>query len=277
MEYVNQGQEQRDFMSSDGIDLYRGDCLEVMDRLIADGVKVDAIITDLPYGKSACKWDTVIPFEEMWVRLNQLIKSNGAIVLFGSEPFSSLLVCSNLKQFRYDLVYEKTHSTGHLNANRMPMRKHENILIFYNKQPIYNPQKEFKPKKNIRKEKTKSTTSQCYGNFNPNADRTDGENVSFPSSIKMFTNSPTSNDKGSHPTQKPVALMEYLIKTYTNENELILDFTIGSGSTGVAAVNTGRKFIGIELDNNYFNIACDRIKQAQNAKDSCLFGINEND
>jgi site-specific DNA-methyltransferase (adenine-specific) len=242
------------------INLMQGDCLEIMKEIPSGSV--DMILTDPPYGNTACKWDSIIPLEPMWEQLKRIIKPNGAIVMTASQPFTSILVCSNLKMFRYDLVYEKSHSSGHLNANRMPMRKHESILIFYDKQPTYNPQKEKKDKSNIRPEKRVATNTDCYGNFNPNSKRTDKKDVAFPVSVKLFNNSTTGGDRGLHPTQKPVALMEYLIKTYTNENETVLDFTMGSGSTGVAAKNLNRNFIGIELDEGYFNIAKERIEKA---------------
>ncbi|WP_238091073.1 DNA-methyltransferase [Photobacterium leiognathi] len=228
---------------------------------IPDG-SVDMILCDPPYGTTACKWDSIIPLDPMWEQLKRIIKPNGAIVMTASQPFTTVLAASNLKQFRYDLVYEKSHATGHLNANRMPMRSHENILVFYGKLPTYNPQKTKKAAKNIRKANLKRTNSDCYGSFVSDAKRTDSDNTAFPLSVLKFSNSPTGGDKGLHPTQKPVALMEYLIKTYTNEGETVLDFTCGSGTTGVAAVNLNRKFIGIELDQGYFEIAKERIYNA---------------
>lgn len=241
----------------DDVWLMQGDCLERMKEIPSGSV--DMILTDPPYGTTACKWDSIIPLEPMWEQLKRIIKPNGAIVMTASQPFTSILTCSNLKMFKYDLVYEKSHSSGHLNANRMPMRKHESILIFYGKQPTYNPQKEKKDKSNIRPEKRVATNTDCYGNFNPNSKRTDKKDVAFPVSVKLFNNSTTGGDRGLHPTQKPVALMEYLIKTYTNTGETVLDFTMGSGSTGVACRNTDRKFIGIERDVNYYCIATERV------------------
>ena len=218
----------------------------------------------------------------MWLRINQLIKSNGAIVLFGSEPFSSALRMSNIKYYKYDLIWHKSTSGSFATAKKMPMKYHENISIFYSKLPTYNPQfqsyseatkKRFKDgeKVNRLKQLINSTNSIQNG---CSLEGEQGIMISrgkYPESVLIFNSLPNSNSNKKHPTQKPVALMEYLIKTYTNSGEIVLDFTIGSGSTAVAAVNTDRKFIGIELDDNYFNIACDRIKQAQNAKDSCLF------
>jgi len=241
--------------------LFNGDCLEIMDKLIAKGVVVDAIITDPPYGTTSCKWDCVIPFDEMWTRLNKLIKPNGAVVLFGSEPFSSALRMSNIKNYKYDWIWIKDQGTGHLNAKKQPMRNTELIHLFYKKQCVYNPQKTqgHKPT-NASRNKTIDSKDTTYNKFvdiggrGGNTDRYPLTTLSF---IKVNGNS--KKNKFSHPTQKPVKLMEYLVKTYTNENELVLDFTMGSGTTGVACVNTNRKFIGIELDDKYFKIAKDRI------------------
>lgn len=240
------------------IDLYNGDCLEIMDRLIKQGIKVDAIITDPPYGTTACKWDTVIPFPEMWERLNKLIKPNGAIVLFGSEPFSSALRMSNIKKYKYDWVWEKSKATNFLNAKKQPLRAKENILAFYNSQPTYNPQmsKGEAYNKGVRKEQT---NDDVYGSFKQAEVKSDGDR--YPRDVLYFK---TAESEGTtlHKTQKPVALMEYLIKTYTNENEMVLDFTMGSGTTGLACKKLNRNFIGIELDEKYFNIAEDRIQGA---------------
>lgn len=237
------------------IKLIQGDCLEVMDNLIEEGVKVDAIITDPPYGTTACKWDSVIPFGEMWNRLNKLIKTNGAIVLFGSEPFSSALRMSNIKNYKYDIIWDKIKGTGFLNAKKQPMRNHEIVSLFYQKQPTYNPQK---TKGHIKKTsfRAKHLQTEVYGEMKNDYNYNSTER--YPRSIQVF--STDTQNSSLHPTQKPVALMEYLIKTYTNENEIVLDFTMGSGSTGVACKNTNREFIGIELDENYFNIAKNRIE-----------------
>ena len=222
-----------------------------MDRLIEEGVKVDCVITDLPYGITARnKWDNIIPLDIMWEKLNNLAKENGTVALFCSQPFTTKLINSNLNSFKYEWIWEKNNSTGCMNANKIPLRKHENIAIFYKKQCTYNPQGLI-PCNKINK---RGKVGLNYNDVNSNK------------YIQKYTNYPTqilkfSYDKERfHPTQKPVALLEYLIKTYTNENELVLDFTMGSGSTGVACMNTNRKFIGIELDTNYFNIAKDRIE-----------------
>jgi site-specific DNA-methyltransferase (adenine-specific) len=251
---------------NDNIWLMQGDCLERM-KEIPDG-SVDMVLTDPPYGTTACKWDSIIPLEPMWEQLKRIVKPNGAIVMTASQPFTSILVCSNLKWFKYDTVYEKSHATGHLNANKMPMRKHESILVFYSKLPVYNPQKVKKSLSNIRPDKRVAKTSECYGKFDPNSKRTEEKDVAFPTSINLFNNSTTGGDRGLHPTQKPVALMEYLIKTYTNEGETVLDFTFGSGTTGVACTNLNRNFIGIELDDNYFNVGKERILNADKKTDS---------
>jgi len=238
------------------IHLIKGECLEVM-KTIESG-SVDAIITDPPYGTTACKWDNVIDFELMWEQLNRIIKPNGAIVLFGSEPFSSALRMSNIKNYKYDWIWEKTQATGHLNAKKQPLRSNELISVFYNKQCIYNPQKTqgHKPMNTGVRKLSVQNKTEVYGKatkelpFGGNTDR-------YPRTNIVFKSDKQKNYK--HPTQKPVALMEYLIKTYTNENETVLDFTMGSGSTGVAAKNTNRNFIGIEMDEKYFDIATERI------------------
>ena len=233
------------------IDLKQGDCLEVM-KGIPDG-SIDAIITDPPYGTTACKWDSVIDFELMWEQLNRIIKPNGAIVLFGSEPFSSALRMSNIKNYKYDWIWEKNRATNVLNAKKQPLRCLENIIIFNVKK--YNPQG---LKSYNEKSRNSKKDSDVYGS---------GQNKTY---IQKFTNYPRqllkfkSVQRTQHPTQKPVDLMEYLIKTYTNENETVLDFTMGSGSTGVAAQNLNRNFIGIENDANYFEIAKDRINKSPN-------------
>lgn len=254
-------------IKTDRYELYNGDCLEVMDKLIEQGVKVDCILTDPPYGTTACKWDNVIPFEPMWERLNKLIKPSGAIVLFGTEPFSSSLRASNIRNYKYDWYWNKSKALGFAHCKNKPMNKVEVISVFslsnikHKGQPNrmeYNPQGLIPYNKLV-----KGNNKSCEGDTN-------GHRYARPSHkeyIREFTNYPTNilefNNEGNtvHPTQKPVALLEYLIKTYTNENELVLDFTMGSGSTGVACMNTNRKFIGIELDKVYFDIAKNRIEE----------------
>lgn len=234
------------------IKLIHGDCLEKM-KDIPDG-SIDLVLTDPPYGTTACKWDTVIPFEPMWEQLKRVTKKNGAIVLFGSQPFTSALVMSNPSMFKYSLVWDKVKGTGFLNAKKQPMRNHEDIVLFYKKQPTYNPQKtQGHPRKVSFRGKHLQT--DVYGEMKNDYKYDSTERN--PRSIQVF--STDTQNSSVHPTQKPVALMEYLIKTYTNENETVLDFTIGSGSTGVACKNLSRNFIGIELDETYFNIAKERI------------------
>ena len=237
------------------INLIKGECLEQM-KLIPSG-SIDAIITDPPYGTTQCKWDSVIPFKPMWEQLSRIIKPNGAILLFGSEPFSSALRMSNIKNYKYDWVWEKSKATNFLNAKKQPLRAKENILVFYKKQPTYNPQmtKGKSYNKGIRKKQTKD---DVYGSFNQTEVKSEGNR--YPRDVLYFKTAETEG-KTFHKTQKPVKLMEYLIKTYTNENETVLDFTMGSGSTGVAAKNLNRSFIGIEMDNKYFEIAKERINK----------------
>lgn len=239
--------------------LKQGDCLELM-KDIPDK-SIDMILCDLPYGTTQCKWDSIIPFEDLWEQYNRIIKNNGAICLFGQEPFSSTLRLSNLKNFKYDWIWDKVKGTGFLNAKRQPMRNHEIISVFYKKQCTYNPQKTFghKLKQSYRR---KELQTEVYGEMKNNYFYSSTER--YPRSIQVF--STDTQNSSLHPTQKPVALCEYLIKTYTNENEIVLDNCMGSGTTGVACVNTNRNFIGIELDTNYFNIAKERINNAQTEK-----------
>jgi len=236
--------------------LIHGECLEEMDRLIEQGVTVDAIITDPPYAKTKNKWDSVIPFTAMWERLNKIIKPNGAIVLFGQNSFTFKLGLSNEKLFRYTMVWEKTKAGGFLNANRMPLQAHEDILIFYKRLPTYNPQKT-KGKPYTKKTVTDGD-GKNYGKFSRVGTVNINKGDRFPRSIVTISND---NHGSLHPTQKPVELLEYLIKTYTNEGETVLDFTFGSGTTGIACQNTGRKFVGIEMDDKYFKIAKKRISE----------------
>jgi len=247
------------------IQLIKGECLEQM-KLIPSG-SIDAIITDPPYGTTACKWDSVIPFEPMWEQLNRIIKPNGAIVLFSLQPFTSALVMSNPKRFKYEWIWKKNLKTGFLNAKKMPLLNNESISVFYSKPPTYNPVME---KRTTLKagNKKHSTSTDNYGDYSKSFSDNQTDFI-YPSrvieNIKCVHNS--SKDKVAHPTQKPVELMEYLIKTYTNENETVLDFTMGSGTTGVAAKNLNRNFIGIELDEDYFYIAQSRICDTKRIND----------
>jgi len=239
------------------LNLIHGDCLEIM-KTIPD-VSIDAIITDPPYGTTNCKWDAVIPFDLMWSELNRIVKDNGVIALFGNQPFSSLLVTSNLKMYKHDWVWKKTIPKGHLNSKKYPMKIYEMIHVFSKTTPKYNPQMwESKPMNTVYKSggNGKDSTYNFMKTINQdNINRTSR----FPQDVIEFTELTGNSKQRVHPTQKPVELMEYLVKTYTNENDTVLDFTMGSGTTGVACKNFNRNFIGIEKDDNYFKIASNRI------------------
>ena len=249
------------------MELLNGDCLEVM-KSIPDK-SVDMVLCDLPYGTTACKWDNVIPFEPMWEQYDRITKKNAAILLFSAQPFTTDLICSNRKNFRYEIIWQKTQASGFLNANKMPLRAHENILVFYKNLPTYNPIKTSVNRKDIgRAKKPNLVRSQQYGIESMMHTIWVETGSRYPTDVIKF-----SNWNGSlfgknvshvkHPTAKPVDLLEYLIKSYSNPGDTILDNCMGSGSTGVACVNTNRDFIGIELDDNYFSIAKDRIEAAQ--------------
>lgn len=236
------------------VDLRLGDCLELM-KDIPDG-SVDLVLTDPPYGTTACKWDNVIPLEPMWEQLNRIIKPNGAICLFGSEPFSSALRISNIKNFKYDWIWEKPQGVNPLLAKKQPLNNIEVVSVFYKKQPTYNPQfEEGKPYHTIRDKNDRI----CEVNGHTfRQTETVNNGYRYPKRVLKYA-----RQNGDHPTQKPTTMLEYLIKTYTNDGETVLDFTMGSGSTGVACVNTNRNFIGIEIDEGYFEIAKKRIEEAQ--------------
>ena len=257
----------KDFMNNQTVKLLQGDCLELM-KTIPDG-SVDLVLTDPPYGTTACKWDTVLDLEMMWKELNRIIKPNGAIVLFGSEPFSSLLRVSNLKNYKYDWIWDKNSAGNVLVAKYQPLKNHEMIHVFSSGgKALYYPQYTFghKDRTDDKPVTQKSDINQKIKSGVFKASKTNKpKDARYPKSILNFSkqSSECANSKSVHPTQKPVALLEYLIKTYTNKTETVLDFTMGSGSTGVACVNTDRKFIGIELDETYFNIAKERIEDAQ--------------
>lgn len=247
--------------------LMLGDCLELM-KEIGSGT-VDMILCDLPYGTTCCSWDAVIPFEQLWEQYERVIKENGAIVLFAAQPFAAVLATSNLKLFRYEIIWEKPSATGFLNAKKQPLRAHENILVFYKSQPTYNPQKTFGHERKTANRK--DIGSEHYGK-QVNIKSYDSTER-YPRSVQVFSSD--KQKQAFHPTQKPVALCEYLIRTYTNEGDTVLDNCIGSGTTGVACVNTGRAFIGIEQEQKYFEIAQERIAQAGIEKDCQpdLFGV----
>ncbi len=252
---------------SNMVDLRNGDCLELM-KDIADK-SVDMILCDLPYGTTSCKWDTIIPFEPLWGGYLRVIKDNGAIVLFASEPFASYLRLSNIKEFKYDLVWNKKRPTGQLNAKKQPLRQHEMICVFYKKQCTYNPifHKNRLKRSYIGKVEKSRKASDDYGQQYDYESNISADSLSYPRSIiEQTTVIGNSKEKVAHPTQKPIALLEYLINTYSNENDIILDNTMGSGSTGVAAINTNRCFIGIERDEVYFRLAQNRIDDALNQK-----------
>ena len=237
--------------------LYKGDCLVEMNKI--PDKSIDFILTDLPYGTTVCPWDSVIPFDRMWEQINRVIKDNAAVALFGTEPFSSVLRLSNIKNYKYDLYWKKEKPTNFLQLKKRFGKVTENICIFYKKQCTYNPQKYKVDKvvKNKPKIKDNSSITSAIGFSNIRPYQDDG--TRYPNDILEFNRVPLG--KTVHSTQKPVPLLEYLIKTYTNENETVLDFTMGSGSTGVACMNTNRNFIGIEKDEKYFEIAKKRIEE----------------
>ena len=243
--------------------IQQGDCLELM-RSIPDK-SIDMILADLPYGTTACSWDTIIPFEPLWENYKRIIKPNGCIALFGSEPFSSYLRLSNISQYRYDWIWDRVAPSGFLNANLMPMKRHEVISVFVSKgTTTYNKQMEKRNPKsnslgkieNYSKGKGNSNP-KVYGSIKDKKIMSYNEYLRNPTTIIEFSKG--NNRHSFHPTQKPVPLLEYLIKTYTNENETVLDNTMGSGSTGVACIRTNRNFIGYEKDSNYYSIAEKRI------------------
>lgn len=243
--------------------LYLGDCLEILPTLD----KVDAVVTDPPYGTTACKWDSVISLEPLWEQLKRVTKKNGAIVMTASQPFTTTLIASNMGMFKYCWVWEKDKASNFMQAKKMPLKYHEEIAVFsQGSLSKYNPQMWDSGK--IANQGGSAKKIKTGGAFHALNERVGYKNKStgrYPKSI-IKANTCKSNDGINgcvHPTQKPVALMEYLIKTYTNEGETVLDFTMGSGTTGVACANLGRKFIGIEIEPKYFDIACERIEAAQ--------------
>ncbi|MBO0445573.1 site-specific DNA-methyltransferase [Enterococcus ureilyticus] len=234
--------------------IYNMDCIVGMQQI--PDKSIDMILCDLPYGTTQCKWDIVIPFDQLWTQYNRIIKDNGAILLFGTEPFSSHLRLSNIKIYKYDWVWDKVKGTGFLNANRQPMRNHEFVHVFYKKQPTYNPQKTsgHKLKQTFRKN---DQQTDVYGLMGGNSY---SSTERYPRSIQAFS---TDTQKSNiHPTQKPVALIEYLIKTYTNEGDLVFDGCSGSGTTAVAAINTNRKFLCMEKEKEYFDKSVERVTKA---------------
>jgi DNA modification methylase len=237
------------------IKIIKGDSLNKMENI--PSASIDMVMTDPPYGTTACKWDSVIPLDQMWDRIKNLTKQNAAILLFGSEPFSSYLRISNIKNYKYDWIWEKERPSNFACAKHQPLRYTENISVFYQKKPIYIPQMTIGKKNNsvgrgIRNKSNESnlpSSKTSYQN-DPNS------NLKYPKNILKFERGVSQ----VHPTQKPVPLIEYLIKTYTNKGETVLDFTFGSGTTAIACLNTGRNFVGIEMDRNYFDVAKNRIE-----------------
>ena len=241
-------------IKTDSVWLMKGDCLERMKEI--ESGSVDLILTDPPYGTTACKWDSVIPLDKMWEQLKRIVKPNGAIVMTASQPFTSVLVCSNIKMFKYEIIWEKDKPSDFAVAKFKTMKYHESVLIFAKCRSTYNPQMVVgKPNHGVGKG-IRRKNNESGANTATVSNKTDG--LKHPRSVLKINR----ESKPVHPTQKPVALMEYLIKTYTNENETVLDFTMGSGTTGVACMNTNRKFIGIEMDDTYFDIGSKRILEA---------------
>mgnify|MGYP003543298980 FL=1 len=241
-------------IKTDSYTLLLGDCLERM-KEIPDN-SVDLVLVDLPYGTTQNKWDSVIDLEIMWEQLKRICSDNTPKIMFAQTPFDKVLGCSNLKELKYEWIWEKTTATGHLNAKKMPMKAHENILVFYDKLPTYNPQKTLghKPANCYTKHQDDGSN---YGKTKVGVSG-GGQTDRYPRSVQVFK---TDKQKVSlHPTQKPVSLLEYLINTYSNEGDTVLDFTFGSCSTGVAALNTNRKFLGVEMEENYFDIGASRME-----------------
>ena len=239
------------------MELKFGECLDKLTEI--SDASVDLILTDLPYGTTACAWDSIIPLDKLWEQYNRVAKENAAMVFTASQPFTTILASSNIKNFRYEWIWEKHQGTNPMNAKIMPLKSHENILVFYRKKPLYNPQMTLGTPYGGFKSDT-STIGEVYGKAK-SVHRDNPEGTRYPKTILRFK-----QEKGLHPTQKPVLLMEYLIKTYTNPGDVVLDSTMGSGTTGVAALNSNRNFIGIELDNDYFETASKRIYEHQKNK-----------
>lgn len=250
---LNEKETDEDSLFDNTVNLYQGDCLDVMKTLTTKSV--DLIAVDLPYGTTQNTWDVVIPFDELWGCFKNLLKENGVVVLTATQPFASKVVCSNLDWFKYDLIWEKTIGSGQLNISHQPLRVHESVLVFYNKKPTYNEQKTVgDPYKINRKVDYKN---ESYGSQKDNSKDNDGYRHA-----KSIIKIPNPRIKGGHPTQKPLELMDYIIKTFTNQDDVVLDCCMGSGTTGVSAINLGRRFIGIEKDENYFLDASKRIQDA---------------
>ena len=245
--------------------IIQGDCLKEIQKLTKKDIKADLILTDLPYGTTQCKWDNIIPYETLWETIHNITKPSTPIILFGNEPFSSYLRISNIKEYKYDIIWDKIIRTGHLNSKKQPLRQYENIIVFYQKQPTYNPIM-WKGKEENHPHKTTKKTTNVYGKHHEVPTRL--TKMKYPSNIVKVNarSNECNNTKRLHPTQKPIELLEYLIKTYTNPKDLVIDFTMGSGSTGIACQNLNRNFIGIEIDKEYYNIAAKRLKNNNQTK-----------
>tara|TARA_R110001592_G_scaffold131330_1_gene345058 strand:+ start:338 stop:1057 length:720 start_codon:yes stop_codon:yes gene_type:complete len=234
-------------------EVYLGDCLELMPKHV-ENKSIDMIFCDLPYGTTACKWDTIIPFNKLWGEYERAIKDNGAIVLFASQPFTSALIMSNPKMFRYEWIWQKTLFSNFALVKKQPAKLHENILVFYKKQPTYNPQMtEGKP----YTDKVRGRTMGVIGDAIGQKKAIVNKGTRYPSTIQKYSNG---NNKNVHPTQKPLYLIEYMIRTYTNKGDLILDNTCGSGTTGLGAKNLNRNYIMMEQDPKYYEVACKRVQ-----------------
>ncbi|MDX7778325.1 site-specific DNA-methyltransferase [Aeromonas hydrophila] len=239
------------------LELLHGDCLDLLPSL-ADG-SIDMVLADPPYGTTQCKWDSIIDLQAMWRELERVCKPNAAIVMTAAQPFTAQLVCSNMGMFKYEIIWEKGNATGFLNAKKQPLRAHESVLVFYRQQPTYHPQMTSGHARKTAKRKT--VNSECYGKALSltEYDSTDR----YPRSVQFFS---SDKQRGSyHATQKPVALMEWLIRSFSNPGDVALDFCMGSGTTGVACMNTGRSFIGMENDRDIFEVAVSRLTAAREA------------
>ena len=232
------------------VDLRQGNCLDILPTLSENSV--DMLLVDLPYGTTACKWDSIIPLDSLWKQYNRVCKKNAAMVFTAAQPFTAILASSNISNFKYEWIWEKPQGTNPMNAKVMPLKSHENILVFYRKKPTYNPQMwQSTPYSGFSSNTSK--IGEVYGK-QQSKHRDNPSGSRYPKTVLRYK-----QEKGFHPTQKPVGLMEYLIKTYTNEGETVLDNTMGSGTTGVACINTNRNFIGIEMDEKYYEVAYERI------------------
>ena len=254
------------YYQNDSITIYHGDCLTILPQL---GIKFDACITDPPYGITFCGWDSVIPFDKMWKQIYRSTKKTAVICLFGSEPYSSKLRCSNMKDFKYDWIWEKSKASNFLKAKTTPLKTHEIISVFYHASPItYNPQmQQSYPYPPFKSKKQGSNAEHLRGEIpNPRYRRGSPEGLRYPRSVIYFKTSDNEKDTKLHPTQKPIALMEFLIRTYTNEGEIILDFAAGSGTTGIAAMNLNRKCVLIEKEEKYYNFSLKRILSENSKK-----------